>query len=188
MLLTESYYRAITGDTATSAQAFATAASSAQDLLEDALDRVGLLELDERTETLDIDPAGYVYPSATPLVSASDGWQVVDDSLRGGTVDLGSFVALLGSELPTSTEVTYVGGWTSSTAHAYMRTDLAWAAFALLHQADPTALAAIPAGASSASVGDVSISWAASRGSGTPSNPVDLSFWSPETMKHRGVR
>lgn len=185
MLLTHDYYQALTGDTASTPEAFATAASSAQDLLEDALDRVGELEHGARTETLEVDACGYVYPAATPLISADGGWQVIDDSLRGGQVDLGSFVALLGEELPNTTTVTYTGGWTSETAHGYMLSDLAWAAYALLHRGDPTALAAIPAGATAASVGDVSVSWGAGGAPGGPQGAVPVSFWSDETMKHR---
>lgn len=186
MLLTESFYRAITSDTASAPEAFATAASSAQDLLEDALDRVGQLEQAERTETLELGPGGWLWPTCTPVISASDGWQVIDNGLRGGSIDLGSFVALLGTELPTDVTVTYVGGWTAATLPGYARHDLAWVTFALLHPPDTATLTAVPAGANAASVGDVSVSWGAGGNPGTAAVIAAVS-WSPETLKLRGT-
>lgn len=186
MLLTHDYYQAITGDTASSPDAFATAASSAQDLLEDALDRVGTLEQAERTETLELDATGWLYPTATPLVSAEGGWQVRDNGLHGGTVDLGTWVGLLGTEYPTTVDVTYIGGWTADTLPGYARRDLATVTYGLLHRPDITALTSIPVGATSAKVGDVSLSWGEG---GNPGAGAVLAAvtWSVETLKLRGT-
>lgn len=186
MLLDHDYYKAITGDLASSPEAFASAASSAQDLLEDALDRVGLLESAVRTESMPVSDSGYVYPTATP-VTVADGWTIRDNSLLGGRTDLGEWVGLIGSDEPAYTDVTYTGGYTWATLPEYARRDLASATWALLHPPDLSSTTATPAGASSVSVDDVSISWGAGGAPGSSATVLRAVVWSPETMKLRGV-
>jgi hypothetical protein len=186
MLLTESYYRAVTGDTSTSTETFASAASSAQELCEDALDRVGMLELGERTETLEVAPAGYLYPTATPLISA-DGWTVDGYALRGGSSSLTAWVGWLGSDLPATVDATYVGGYTTATAPEYLLRDLAFATYALCHPPDLGAMSVIPAGASAVSVGDVSVSFGSGGAPGTMGGLGVSITWSAHTMQLRAV-
>jgi hypothetical protein len=187
MLLTHDYYMAVTGDTASSAEAFATAASSAQELLEDAVGRVGQLEHAERTETLTLEADGYLYPRAVPLVDADAGWQVRDNALHGGSIDLASFVGLLGTEYPTDVTVTYRGGYTTATLPEYAMRDLALATYLLLHPMDLVAATAIPAGATSASVGDVSLSFGPAGASGSIGRIGAQIVFSAETLALAGV-
>jgi hypothetical protein len=187
MLLTHDYYMAVTGDTTSSAEAFATAASSAQELLEDAVGRVGLLEHGERTETLTLEADGYLYPTAVPLVDADAGWRVKDNALHGGSLDLGTWVGLLGTEYPTDVTVTYRGGYTTATLPEYAMRDLAAATHVLLHPADLTATSAIPAGATSASVGDVSLGFGADGAGGSSATLLAAVTWSAETLQLAGV-
>lgn len=186
MLLTWDYYQAITGDTTTDDAAFASAASSAQDLVEDALDRVGHLEQAERTETLEVGPDGVLYPTATPLVDVP-GYATIGDVVYGASSDLSTWVGLLGSSAPATVELTYTGGYTSDTAPEYLLRDLAAATYAILHPPDLSATSAIPANATSASVGDVSLGFGAAGAGGSSASLLPSITWSAQTMQLREV-
>lgn len=186
MLLTETYYRNITGDTDTPADAFATAASVAQDLLEDALSVPGFLESAERTETLAIHDGAVCYPTATPITDAP-GFTVVDgNTLYGVTSDLPAFVGLIDAAAPASAEVTYTGGWTADTAPGYMRRDLAFVTWAILRPAAVLQLGQLAGSPTSASVGDVSVSYGPS-GAAPDGLAVVGVEWSRFTMRHRSI-
>lgn len=186
MLLSETYYRNITGDTDTPADAFATAASAAQELLEDALGVPGFLESAARTETLTVYEGGICYPTACPITIA-EGFTVVDsNTLYGATPDLPAFVGLIGSVVPASADVTYTGGWTSDTAPGYMRRDLAFVTWAILRPASILALGQLAGSPTSASVGDVTVSYGAN-GAAPDGLAVIGVNWSHFTLRHRPV-
>lgn len=186
MLLSETYYRNITGDTDTPADAFATAASAAQDLLEDALGVPGFLESAVRTETLTVYQGGICYPTATPITIA-EGFTVVDgNTLYGVPPDVPAYIGLIGSVVPASAAVTYTGGWTSDTAPGYMRRDLAFVTWAILRPAGVLALGQLPGSPTSASVGDVTVSYGAAGGAPNGLAVVGVE-WSHFTIRHRQV-
>lgn len=164
MLIAVDVYQAITGDTSSATASVETAIADAQGLLEDQLGRP--LELDERTERLRVFPDGRVYPSATPLVSVPTGATISGASIIDGT-PAGSFLR------PADfAEVTYTGGFDPAeddrSSVTYVPVDLAraiaWAAKAIL---SPASFGDIPAGATSATVGDVSLSWGPGGSPGT---------------------
>lgn len=187
MLLTLATYRTTTGDLDTTSEAFATAAAEAQTLLEDALGRPGLLESDERTESLELHGGGYVYPNATPVTDAP-GLVVHDDIIYGATLDVVDVVLIeWSSSAPQRAEVTYTGGFTTATAPGYMLRDLAFATWAVLHPDDLAASSAIPAGATSAKVGDVAISFGDGGAPGSDGRIGAAIGWSAETLRHRPV-
>jgi hypothetical protein len=186
MLLSFDYYQAITGDTDTPVEAFATAASAAQDLLEDALGLPGFLESKVRTEELVVHD-GVVYPTATP-VTVAEGYTVVDDTLYGATPDLSSWVGGIDAltTRPTTASITYTGGWTGETAPGYMRRDLAFVTWSILRPAYVLSVGAIAGSPTSASVGDVSVSYGSS--GAAPDGLAVLGVdWSYFTMRHRPV-
>lgn len=185
MLLTEDYYQRITGDTATPTEAFATAASAAQDLLEDALGVPGFLESGERTESLPICD-GVVYPTATP-VTVAEGYTVVDgNTLYGVTPDLPAWLGTLDTPHAARADVTYTGGWTADTAPGYMRRDLAFVAWAILRPATVLSLGAIAGNPTSARVGDVAVTYGAN-GAAPDGLAVVGVDWSYYTMRHRAI-
>lgn len=182
MLLTETYYRAITGDTTTPTGAFASAASAAQDLAEDALGRIGMLEAGERTETLELFEGGYLYPTATPLLSVPD-YSTIGDVVYGATADLDTWLGILGAVAPVTVELTYTGGISTDTAPEYLLRDLAAATYAILHPPDLDATSAIPANATGAAVGDVSLSFGPEGAGGSSASLLAGITWSEQTMR-----
>jgi hypothetical protein len=180
-LLTTDRYRAITGDDAADATVSALIEDAVAKLEED-LGRP--LEAVERIEQVWPDRRGYLYPLATPITEA-EGWTVEGNALRAGSWPLSA-------SWPATVDyvsVTYTGGYVERTANPdatnrlpiCMERDLAWAAYALGH---PTQLASqLPAGASSVSVGDISVSFG---GGGTMRSGDDLAIrWSRSTLRYR---
>lgn len=159
MLVTIARYRDITGDSTSSSAVIEDALTDAQALLEEELHRP--LEQGTRTERCRIfgEPRGAtVYPSATPLVTTSTGGTVVGHAIVAPTTG-GSFLL----DPDGYATVTYLGGYdpaaTAGDADYLPRTlerAIAWAARALV---DPATFASVPSGATSASVGDVSLTW-----------------------------
>jgi hypothetical protein len=143
-------YRVRTGDETTAASAVSGALVEAQSLLEEELRR--LLPLEERTEHMVIDNRGKVWPKAYPLVLCAT--NTIDGrSLLNAIPDFNQFVAMVGlTQTTIRATITYTGGFDASTlpltlAHAIY--DVAGALVA--------ADAPVPAGATSMSVGDVSV-------------------------------
>ena len=95
-LVTVARYRAITGDTATTASTVTARIEDAVDLLEEVLDRP--LESAERTEALTPTRDGKLWPRAVPVTDPGD-YTVDGLALKGG---------MFGS---TTFTVTYTGGW-----------------------------------------------------------------------------
>lgn len=183
MILTHTYYQRITGDTTTPEGAFATAASSAQELLEDDLSRVGLLELGERTEQCEVLGTGQLFPAAVPVVSVTGDPTVVDDVVYGATPDANVLSGWFPGGEPRHASVTYVGGFDASSAPEHMLRDLAFVTYAILRPSVMVGMVAIPAGAQSVQVGDVAVSYGPGGAGGGAS--VAGVRWSPATWRHR---
>lgn len=183
MILSYTYYQRITGDLTTPEGAFATAASSAQELLEDDLSRPGMLELGERTEQCEVYPNGLLFPSAVPVVSVDGDPQVIDNVVYGATADGNVFTGFFPGPPPNFSSITYVGGFDIDSAPEHMLRDLAFVTYAILRPSGALALAAIPADAVSLSVGDVSVSYGPG-GAGAGAAVVGVS-WSHATWRHR---
>lgn len=181
MILTREYYQLITGD-ATSPAQFASAASAAQELLEDELGRRGRLELAERTEPCDVYPDGTIYPQATPILSVVGGALVHDDVVYGASPDSNLFTGFFPGPDPSIVTLTYTGGFDSVSAPECMRRDLAWVTYAILR---PAAVAGLSnfVGASSVSVGDVSVAYG--QGGAVAGASVTGVVWSDATLRYR---
>jgi hypothetical protein len=176
-ILTLAKYRALTGDSTTDDAVVEAMLPVAQDVAELELGRAGLLEAGDHTETLDVwsgDSGPWAAPTAVPLAD--------DEPLRiaPGVTRLKAqgFVGWSGyhGARPTwvaRATITYSGGYDSATAPASLLLGLARVTRSLLG-ADP-ALAGVPAGAKSVTVGDASISFAAPvGGSAIPADAVAL--------------
>ncbi len=181
MLLTEAYYQAITADTATTGAIFASAASAAQDRLEEDLGRPGYLE-DlgvDIVETCVLFDDGTVYPTATPI-TACTGLTVVDDTVYGATPDPQTFTGIFPQATPPTVDVTYRGGYTTATCPRTILDALAWATYTIAHSSDLADSA--PEGATSVRVGDVAVTFGPD---GRP-NPATLD-WPPGVRRYRAV-
>lgn len=157
MLISVARYRAITSDTASATAVVTEAIEDAQSQLEEQLGRG--LELDERTERVRVFPDGAIYPRCTPLVAVPDGSEIQGVAVIGGGPHSSALV-----DPDTHTTLTYTGGYnpdeTDRSAVTFVPVELAraiaWAARAILTPGDGLE---VPPGATSVSVGDVSISW-----------------------------
>lgn len=178
MLITVASYQAITGDTATSAAAVTAKIERAEDLLGEALGRPDAIESAERTETMRVDRAGRLHPLAVPITVAT-----------GYTIDGNTLEA--GSPWPDqygNVTVAYTGGWVERSANpsatnrlpAYIETDIAWAAYALLFPPPPPT--SILPGATSVRLGDAAVNFGPD---GPPRPGLTAIRWSRQTLKHR---
>lgn len=179
-LVTVARYRAITGDTVTGDAAVTALLEEATWKLEEDLARP--LESAERIEPMWPDRNGWLWPLALPI-TAAPGWTIDGNALRGGAWPLTSW--------PESTDyvsVTYTGGYVERTANPNaanalplcIERDLAWAAYVLRSPAD--LVAQVPAGATSVTVGDISVNF----GRGTSRSGDDLAIrWSRATLRYR---
>lgn len=184
LLVTVERYQVITGDTSTAASAASAAIEDATSLLSEALGRPEALKSAERTEIVHVDAGGVCRPLAVPITVAA-GYDFDTAALYGASPDSTPFRGLLASELPSTLSVTYTGGWVERWANlgaanalpASMEADIAWCAHARLR---PGQGLAVPAGASSVSVGDASVSFGAG---GAPARSESGYAWSKGTMK-----
>jgi len=181
MLVTVLRYRAITGDQASSDEAVSARIEEATELLEGELGRP--LEQAERTERMQPTRDGLLWPLATPLAAATD--YTIDGHALRGSSPFPSGWDFIGGE--TALDVTYTGGWVERTANpgsafrlpVHIERDIAFAAQALGQT--PTPLA-VPAGASSVSLGDASVTFK----DGYHPDPADAGVsWSKETLGYR---
>lgn len=181
LLVTLARYRAITGDTTTNDSTVTARIEEATEALADELGRP--LEHDERTESLFPTRDGYLWPKATPITDGGD-YEVDGHGLKSTTPwPVGSFFGE-----PGYVSVTYSGGFVERTANpdatnrlpSYMERDIAFAAKALIDADTPLA---VPAGATSATVGDVAVSY----GPGGAPGSVDAltGAWSRRTLSWR---
>jgi hypothetical protein len=170
VLVSIARYRQITGDTTTSDDVVTAALGDAQGMIEDELDRP--LESAERTETLPL-KGDRVYPRVTPI-TAAPGFTIIGGyALLGASMDsvgdLPWMPALLASDMPQQSTVTYTGGFTSDS----LPTKLARAIARLARHIvlNPQAKAsAYPYGAKSVAAGDVSVGF--EKGVGTVSDEI----------------
>lgn len=144
-------YQVRTGDETSLASAVSAAIEDSESLLEEELRR--LLPLAERTATFKVYPDGRLYPNAWPLTDSE--LTISGRALLGATLDVGQFVALLGVDcVPPRATVTWTGGYDATTLPSTLEHAIYDLARFTLSGATP-----LPVGASSASVGDVSVSF-----------------------------
>lgn len=189
MIVTELTYRDLTGDNDSSGAAASAWIERATSALEDELGRP--LESLSRSERMFPDQRGYLYPLATPVQSAT-GYTIIDTS----TIAYG----VLGGVWPdliTATDyvtVTYIGGYVERSANptaanrlpVAVEYDICIAAYRIGHTSAAD-LSAIPAGATSVSLGDASVSF----GNGAPSGGIAAILrgaWSHESLRLRRRR
>lgn len=186
MLLETQTYRDITGDTTSASAAVASAASAAQDLLEEELRRPGYLESQERSEVCILAPDGTLYPTATPITSISGGYEVVDDVVYGAVPDVASFTGLIDTSVsPKRATITYTGGYTAGTVPECILRDLAWVTYAILNAQTAAQGAAVAVQAQSVRVGDVAVTYGASGQSAASLTGVR---WSDATLRYKDRR
>lgn len=166
-LVTTALYQSLTGDTASEAADVALALVNAQAIVEEYLRR--LLTSAERTETVRIAPNRRLYPAAYPVTAVETGSQIVDGVAILGPGPDGSpvFPGPSDATYPAVATITYTGGFSAATLPRTIANEIAWLAYRILHADDRISL---PDDATSASVGDVSVSFA-----GTASTSVTLS-------------
>jgi hypothetical protein len=175
-MITAARYAEITGDTTTAASAVSARIEDAVELLEDYLDRP--LSEDERTESLIPDRWGRLWPRATPI---SDGGDYAVDGLALQASAPFGWPSIVSASAALS--VTYTGGWTSDTLPTCIERDLAWATYRLLHPEAVASLTAIPAGVSSARLGDAALTWGGSAGLAAAGDTA--AWWSKRTRSYR---
>lgn len=184
-LVTTLRYGAITGDVTTAASAVSALIDEATDMLAEELGRP--LTSQERTETMWPSRDGrWVFPLAVPITVA-EGYRIEGDGLRS-TAPFAN-VTSAPFESTDTVSVTYTGGFVEPTANVgepnalprHLERDIAWAAYALGHVDE--ILSSIPAGATSISVGDLSVSFGP--GASGASNDDMTIKWSRVTRRHR---
>lgn len=173
MLVSVSTYQVTTGDTSTAASAASGFLYEAQELLEELLDRQ--LESAERTETLLVRHRGLVYPRALPVTAISVASDATGDVVHSGfgvrlTSAPEALVTLTDvsstrydDTAATTADLTYTGGYTSATLPTTLRRAICRVARALTVASGYDGGAATPAGVTSVSLGDASISWGSNR-------------------------
>lgn len=157
MLITEAYYRSITGDSSTAASAVSANIEEAQSLIEDNLKRS--LDLDTYTETLEL-WSTTVYPTNTPLVSTADG-DIHPQAAAIDVTDTGNTSSFGGKSY---TPITYYGGWTYLTLPSKLKVAIAKTARGLALGGSQRA-----SGVILAQVGDVRVEYGSNS-----SDPLDL--------------
>lgn len=159
--LTVATYRLRTGDHSSSDEMVTGALVEGEKVLQEELRR--LLALDERTEAMVIrDCEGRMYPKAYPITACAT--NTIDGrALLGGTPDLAQWVGLIDSDYHTTPRatITYTGGFDENTLPIALRD-----AIYDLARADLADTSLLPVGASSVSVGDVSISYTSGQSGG----------------------
>lgn len=163
MLVSISRYRDVTGDETSASAVVETALTDAQGLLEEELGRE--LEQGTRTERCRVFREGRgdaMYPSVTPIISVTS---PAGSSIAGPAVIGNGLVSSAPTFLTDPDEfgsLTYVGGYDANAADGdadrlprQLERAICWAAYADLH----VDALNVPAGATTASVGDVSVSF-----------------------------
>lgn len=187
LLVTVARYQTLTGDTATAASAASAAIEDATAMLAETLGRPQALKSESRTETMNVGRNGDLRPLAVPVTAVTGYDSFTTHTIYGASADATIPLGLLGTDVPSTVEITYTGGWLERIAAgsvpnalpAYMERDIAVAAYQILR---PGTMLAVPAGVSSASVGDASVSYGAS---GAPGGGSSRISWSAETLRWR---
>ena len=184
-LVTPERYAAVTTDEDSDPTDVADALAEAVEALEELLDRP--LEHDERTERLHATRDGRLWPRATPITDGGD-YQVDGESLRSSATWPFDPLAIGGTS-EAGVEVTYSGGFVERTDNpdatnrlpGYIERDLCFAAYRLRHAVAPTS--DTPQGATSVSVGDVSVTYGPQGAPGRQDALEDV--WSKKTLSWR---
>lgn len=170
-LVTYARYVTLTGDSTSASATVEANLTDAQAEVERVLGRA--LEYGTYTEERVVWPGGFCYPKVTPLASvpASATYEIEDERTLS---DVSPDWPSAEFEDPTGwtgyaatsgkATVTYTGGWTAGTLPLPLQRVIAFIAYGLTFPAASVALS----GASSVSVGDVSVSMG-----GAPADPVD---------------
>lgn len=171
-LVTIAKYRSVTGDETSATGTLQPALDDAEDLLEEFLRRPLHFDGTERLRLYDEARGSVAYPSAVPIIDAADytiaGHGLIGASPTGGPFDQSD---------PAYAEIAYEGGWTEATLPESIARDVSWAAYSLMR---PGSGAAVPVGASAASVGDASVSFGAG---GAPARAESGVEWSRATRR-----
>lgn len=146
-------YRVTTGDTTTASSAVSAALLEAESLLEEELRRQ--LVSESRSATFKIWPDGSLYPDAWPVTAVAGGLTIVDErTISGAEPDDSPFIGVwTNPSSPPRATITWTGGYTAATLPATLKRALYDLAKAVLADAP------VPVGATSMSVGDVSVSF-----------------------------
>ena len=181
MLCSVEHYQIITNDSATAVDLDSISDTLAQNLLEEALGRKGLLEWGSHTETLRVYPDGTVYPTCTPIDSATT-WTLSGDVLYGVAPDPTGFDMWV-TIPPNVATVVYQGGYgvadgipARNATPQCIIDDIAWVALDLL-QASPSSQ--FPVGATAVRSGDQAVTFR---------DPVTNRLgvvWSTDTLRYR---
>lgn len=155
-------YQVTTGDSTTASSAVSAALLEAEALLEEELRRQ--LASEERTKAFKIWPDGALYPDAWPITDAGDLRIIGTRTLLGAEPDDSPFLGVWPTvAAPPMATVTWTGGFTASTLPATLERALYDLAKAILSDSP------VPVGATSMSVGDVSVSFGAPTSGGLDS-------------------
>lgn len=191
MLVSVSRYQAITGDTTTAASAVSALIEEATEILEEELRRP--LDQAERTERMIPTRDGYLWPKATPIITAT-GWTIDGHGLIGAAAF--NWPAGIGEGWPftqaAGVEVTYTGGYVERWANPSapnrlplcIERDIATAAQLLGTPVDAGGIGA-PPGAKSVKVGDVAVTYGDDGAPGADFRAAQLaSVWSRQTRRY----
>lgn len=169
-IVTIAVYRSVTGDTATASGTVQDWLDDTEQELEEFLDRPLHFNGTERCKINQERRGPTVYPRATPITDPG-ALTVAGAALVGATPVDDPF----STSEPAYADVTYEGGWTAATLPRVIRDDICWA----VRHATLGEAARVPAGATSVSLGDASVSYAAEGGP----DPDDR--WSRQTRRYR---
>jgi hypothetical protein len=185
MLVTVDRYRTVTGDHDTPTDVVADRLDEAVDLCEDTLLRP--LAALSRTERMVPTRDGRLWPRCTPLVAAP-GYDIDGYALLPSAFTLLDFTGRT-----TAVTVTYTGGFVERSANPaatnrlpiHIERDVCWVAKAL-DPAFASTVAALPPGARSVSLGDISVTFADTADGAVPSM-VGVR-WSKRTLAWRHMQ
>jgi hypothetical protein len=169
-------YQVLTADYDSGPAAVTAAIETAQGLLADELGRPGI-EAGTYTEVLPVSQERVVYPSVLPILTVPAGY---DHSL-GAVHDVTPDGAPFWDRTHPTITLTYTGGWDDTTVPEPVARDLAQAAYAILHPSTEQ----VPAGATSVTLGDASVSFGPGGYQGGSGAPIT---WSAATLRHRKRR
>jgi len=154
-------YRDHTGDRSTAGTSVTGALVEAEGLLEEQLNRS--LAWAERTKTFTFYPDGRIYPDAWPITEAD--LYIEGRALLGAMPDRTVFIGYFPTRPPNRMTITWTGGFDDGTNSARLPYTLANALYEVA-QALASDRQPIPVGATSVSVGDVSVGFSAPAGGG----------------------
>lgn len=170
-IVTIAVYRSVTDDTASASGTVQSWLDDTEQDLEEFLDRPLHFDGTERCKINQERRGPVVYPRATPIIDAG-GLVASGHALLGATAVDDPFT----TSDPAYSDVTYEGGWTASSLPRAIRNDICWA----VRQAIRGDAARVPAGATSVSLGDASVSFG---GTGAPD--AGDARWSRQTRRYR---